>query len=47
MFPEVLTVDTTCGINNEAHPLLTISGKDSNGLMFTVGISMGLQRDFA
>ena len=35
MFPEVIAVDTTNDTNNESRPLLTMTGKDSNGKMFT------------
>ena len=35
LFPEVVLVDTTQGTNNEDRPLLTMTGKDSNGKMFT------------
>ena len=31
-----IAVDTTSDTNNESRPLLTISGKDSNGKMLTV-----------
>ena len=34
LFPEVVTVDTVSGTNNEIRPLLTMGGKDSNGKMF-------------
>ena len=34
LFPEVMTVDTVFGTNNENRPLLTMGGKDSNGKMF-------------
>ena len=34
LFPEVVTVDTVAGTNNENRPLLTMGGKDSNGKMF-------------
>ena len=34
LFPEVITVDTVAGTNNENRPLLTMGGKDSNGKMF-------------
>ena len=36
LFPEVFMVDTVGDTNNEKRPLLTITGKDSNGKMFTV-----------
>ena len=36
LFPEILCVDTTGDTNNESRPLLTITGKDSNGKTFTV-----------
>ena len=35
MFPQVVLVDTTNDTNNEGRPLLTMTGKDSNGKMFT------------
>ena len=31
LFPEVLTVETVSGTNNEICPLLTMGGKYSNG----------------
>ena len=34
LFPEVITVDTVAGTNNENRPLLAMGGKDSNGKMF-------------
>ena len=34
LFPEIITVDTVFGTNNENRPLLTMGGKDSNGKMF-------------
>ena len=34
IFPEVITVDTVAGTNNEGRPLLMMGGKDSNGKMF-------------
>ena len=34
LFPEVITVDTLAGTNNETRPLLATGGKDSNGKMF-------------
>ena len=34
LFPEVITVDTVDGTNNENRPLLTMGGKDPNGKMF-------------
>ena len=34
LFPEVLTVDTVAGTNNENRPLLIMGGKDSNGKLF-------------
>jgi len=36
LFPEVITVDTVHGTNNETRPLLTIGGKDLNGKMFII-----------
>jgi len=36
LFPEIFMVDTVGDTNNEKRPLLTITGKDSNGQMFTV-----------
>ena len=34
LFPEVITVDTVAGTNNEGRPLLIMGGKYSNGKMF-------------
>ena len=34
LFPEIITVDTVLGTNNENRPLLTMGGKDSNCKMF-------------
>ena len=34
LFPEVITVDTLAGTNNETRPMLALGGKDSNGKMF-------------
>jgi hypothetical protein len=36
LFPHVLKIDCTPGTNNEKRPLLTITGRDSLGKMFTV-----------
>jgi hypothetical protein len=36
LFPFVLHVDTTADSNKEKRPLLTVSGRDSTGKMFTV-----------
>ena len=36
MFPEVIKVDCTNDTNNESRPLLTMTGKDSNGKCFTL-----------
>ena len=36
LYPSTLCVDTTMDTNNEKRPLLTVTGRDANGEMFTV-----------
>ena len=36
LFPEIMTVNTVASTNKENRPLLTITGKDSNGKMFII-----------